>query len=1423
MNKTSLISGTIKGIQIVDLGLNQTGIKNSSKKYMIKLKKNKNSSTNNSVNNDSLISFKENISNKNTSISSKNKQQTTTISSSQKSRKIKSNNENSQLYLNNKNINKNFIKIKLNNQKINNNILPRPLIQKHKNVYSNIIHNNNNEPKVIKKLLSHSKSKKPNTQGNIIRNTFNNKIKKINNNNFDNSENSNNNLNINISTSKKDFFFYKKKIKTEPNTKREIFAENNDFYVPKKNSYILTKEQKRKIKIVFKKILTLNSEVESASFIRSSRHNLEINSSVDSINYRKINKENLGKNNNKKQLIKKMKTNNKTYIVSKDRKNNISKINKNSIEHKNYNSNNIKNNDNMKINFNNNNNNNAGNNNFYEKSNINHHKIYNSNSLGTINDKNKNKNHKLRNLSNIKNSSNNLLNGTLLNINNKMNSTYNNNNNNNKIKRINSSSKSQSKSKMTENNILSINNRYQYNNRKNKNNNKKIINNNESDNNIKNQSPLKSHQISIFTVKNPKNYFNNNNNSNIHNKKEKEKNNSNNSKNELIKKIKINNKSSQKKSTYVNNNINNNNVNNNMNKYKIIKKLKNANINHNNSNKIINLKNDIKFKSYNAFNETSSNTYLHKSSLNPKSIYSNDILNINININNEIKNLNLNSPKHNLYKNKEAQIKTANFDDANFNNNKIISIQKLKINPKYSILKSNDEKKIKKIISISCSIKNQKEINNKKIKVHRRQQSMINTNNKISNNLNNFIINKNKNIKPQMVNIDLQSEFLLKNKIKIKTSVKKFFNKEIPMPAKKIIKKYKKYLKQNEILELKQLHAKGELVYYLGEILERINNKENTFAKINQSFIHENNNENNFFRGKNNPLKKIQDKTLPKNKSSENLRQGKEINYKKIKSKFDNKYYNDEDGDYIITTGTHLNYRYEILESLGKGSFGEAIKCYDHKNKDLVCIKIINSQEKFQNQARTEIKILTLISSHDINNESNNVKFYNYFLFRNHICLVFELLGKNLYEYLQLNNFIGIDITLIKYYTCQILFSLLFLKNLGIIHCDLKPENILIFPNNASQVKVIDFGSSCLETERIYLYIQSRFYRAPEVIFDLGYNYEIDMWSLGCILYELYKGEPLFPGVNEVEQIYLIMEKIGFPPKFIIEQSPKQMLFFDTNLKPYQMLDEDGNYIIPGGKKLKEVLKDAPNSFVDFIAKCLRWNPFERITPDKALLHPFIIENMNGEELYKHKMKIKHIKYGINNSNINNMNNNNENEINNGNNYYYINSTRNKDYYNIINNIKNAPYNKNTKESNKYRGNSCQTKRYKNNKLNNNISNFNINNIDDIKYLNTQNGAEYDFVKKEHKKQSYSVTYGNCNENKYSNNLIKKQKEKNLPLSTEMDENVRRINITENNENACYKRLSKFKEYKKVLAKHLPKKKSFGRIKNCYNKKQKNK
>ena len=81
----------------------------------------------------------------------------------------------------------------------------------------------------------------------------------------------------------------------------------------------------------------------------------------------------------------------------------------------------------------------------------------------------------------------------------------------------------------------------------------------------------------------------------------------------------------------------------------------------------------------------------------------------------------------------------------------------------------------------------------------------------------------------------------------------------------------------------------------------------------------------------------------------------------------------------------------------------------------------------------------------------------------------------------------------------------------------MKPENILLKKMNKSGIKVIDFGSGCFENERIYTYIQSRFYRAPEIMLGLAYGLEIDMWSFGCILCELYIGYPIFPGENEAE------------------------------------------------------------------------------------------------------------------------------------------------------------------------------------------------------------------------------------------------------------------------------------------------------------------
>lgn len=98
-------------------------------------------------------------------------------------------------------------------------------------------------------------------------------------------------------------------------------------------------------------------------------------------------------------------------------------------------------------------------------------------------------------------------------------------------------------------------------------------------------------------------------------------------------------------------------------------------------------------------------------------------------------------------------------------------------------------------------------------------------------------------------------------------------------------------------------------------------------------------------------------------------------------------------------------------------------------------------------------------------------------------------------------------LTILQVITRQCLEALVYLHDLGIIHCDLKPENILVKSYRKCEIKVIDLGSSCFQSDNLSLYVQSRSYRAPEVILGHSYDHKIDLWSLGCILAELYSGE----------------------------------------------------------------------------------------------------------------------------------------------------------------------------------------------------------------------------------------------------------------------------------------------------------------------------
>ncbi|XP_063093651.1 dual specificity tyrosine-phosphorylation-regulated kinase 4 [Cavia porcellus] len=327
--------------------------------------------------------------------------------------------------------------------------------------------------------------------------------------------------------------------------------------------------------------------------------------------------------------------------------------------------------------------------------------------------------------------------------------------------------------------------------------------------------------------------------------------------------------------------------------------------------------------------------------------------------------------------------------------------------------------------------------------------------------------------------------------------------------------------------------------------------------------------------------------------------------------KFSKTSFDDEHGSYMKVLHDHIAYRYEVLEMIGKGSFGQVAKCLDHKNNELVALKIIRNKKRFHHQALVELKILEALRKKDKDNTYNVVHMKDFFYFRNHLCITFELLGINLYELMKNNSFQGFSLSLVRRFTLCVLKCLQMLYVEKIIHCDLKPENIVLYQKGQVSVKVIDFGSSCYEHQQVYTYIQSRFYRSPEVILGHPYNMAIDMWSLGCIMAELYTGCPLFPGENEVEQLACIMEVLGLPPAHFIQTASRRRMFFDSKGFPKNITSNRGKKRYPDSKDLTKVLKTCDSSFLDFLRRCLVWEPSLRMTPDQALKHAWIHDARN--------------------------------------------------------------------------------------------------------------------------------------------------------------------------------------------------------------------
>ncbi|CAG9317330.1 unnamed protein product [Blepharisma stoltei] len=327
------------------------------------------------------------------------------------------------------------------------------------------------------------------------------------------------------------------------------------------------------------------------------------------------------------------------------------------------------------------------------------------------------------------------------------------------------------------------------------------------------------------------------------------------------------------------------------------------------------------------------------------------------------------------------------------------------------------------------------------------------------------------------------------------------------------------------------------------------------------------------------------------------------IYYFPITRKILPKYY-DKDGNYIGTPKDHICYRYEIIKKIGSGSFGQVFKCFDHKANNFVAIKILKRHFQFRKIGNDEAKLLGFLNSLDQSNSKYIIKIQKRFDFRGHVCLSQELLGDNLYQFIQSNNG-KLNLNTIKIITKQLLIALNHIHDNMIIHCDLKPENILFKNQENLDIKLIDFGSSCKINEGAFgAYMQSRYYRAPEVVLRLNLYTAIDMWSLGCVIVELHTGLPLFPARDQNDLLNLIMCTIGTPSAEFLRKVKDESKCFAGNKEFLELFERRNKK--PTSKCIENILDNCDEEFVDFVKKCIVWDPELRITAKEGLYHSWI-------------------------------------------------------------------------------------------------------------------------------------------------------------------------------------------------------------------------
>ncbi|KAF1947850.1 kinase-like protein [Clathrospora elynae] len=349
--------------------------------------------------------------------------------------------------------------------------------------------------------------------------------------------------------------------------------------------------------------------------------------------------------------------------------------------------------------------------------------------------------------------------------------------------------------------------------------------------------------------------------------------------------------------------------------------------------------------------------------------------------------------------------------------------------------------------------------------------------------------------------------------------------------------------------------------------------------------------------------------------------------------------WDDPEGYYkLISNELVYGGRYRMIKGLGRGVFANVAQAEeintdseDH-NPKMVAVKMIRRNDLMRRASQKEMDFLRKVNEADPQDKRHIIRLLDSFDHKGHLCIVFEHMSKNLRDLLkEETNGHGLTLPAVRIYAKQMFMGLQHLQNCQVIHLDLKPDNVLVSADKKT-IKLADFGTAVDKRDVIDRteYLVSRFYRAPEIILGMDIGYPVDMWAVGCTVYELWTGKILFTGRSNNQMIKAFMDCLGWPSEKLLRKGLANNILDNFELGPplkfiSREVDQYNKLSVRKIEQQKKINRDMKvrvhdaarnittggptvvelNDLADLLSASLHMNVEKRLSPKEALGHKF--------------------------------------------------------------------------------------------------------------------------------------------------------------------------------------------------------------------------